>query len=297
MLPGGKVCGVDAACVAHNGLDDAFETEGLPGRFDEFNPRDPYDPNRCSFVNPEICKNVNSLLALSAAGKRTLRAAGNERYGRRDFVWHGGAQIALEYQRHSVVGFALDFAEDHTETSWNGEITYFDRVPFSDNDSPALHTDSGVVNLVVSVDRPTFVRFLNRNRTFFINGQVFFQYLTDYRDSFTANGPFNTLFTIGVFTGYHQDRLLPSLQFVYDVNSASGAVLWTFGYRVNERFSVQVGANTFFGTVQKKEAPLVNLGTAGGGGAGRDAQHAFVENALSIVRDRDELFASLRYTF
>jgi hypothetical protein len=297
VLPDGRVCGVDAVCVANDGLDDSFEARGQPGRFDEFNPRDPYNPNRCSFVNTTICKNVNSLLAVSAAGKRTVRAAGNERFGRRDFVWHGGAQIALDYQRRNVVGFAFDFAEDRTQSNWNAELTYFDRVQFADNDSPSLHSDSGLVNLVISVDRPTFIRFLNRSRTFFINGQVFFQYVTGYRDSYTANGPFNTLLTIGVFTGYHQDRLLPSLQLVYDVNSASGAVLWSFGYRVNERFSVQVGANSFFGTIQRKEAPLLNLGTAGGGGAGQGAQHSFVENGLSVVRDRDELFMSLRYTF
>jgi hypothetical protein len=37
--------------------------------------------------------------------------------------------------------------------------------------------------------------------------------------------------------------------------------------------------------------------TALGPRAGRDAYRDFVENGLSAVRDRDELFLRLRYTF
>ncbi len=38
-------------------------------------------------------------------------------------------------------------------------------------------------------------------------------------------------------------------------------------------------------------------GTAGQAGRGEGAYHSYVENGLSPVRDRDELFLRLRYTF
>jgi hypothetical protein len=50
----------------------------------QVDPQDPYAPARCSFVRPELCSSV-------AAFYRVItppRAAGNRRFGRRDFVWH-----------------------------------------------------------------------------------------------------------------------------------------------------------------------------------------------------------------
>ena len=40
--------------------------------------------------------------------------------------------------------------------------------------------------LTISVDRPTFVNFLNANRTFFINTQWFFQYTDQFKASYWA---------------------------------------------------------------------------------------------------------------
>jgi hypothetical protein len=151
-------------------------------------------------------------------------------------------------------------------------------------------------NLTISMDRPTFINFLNQNRTFFINTQWFFQYIAGYEDSFTSNGPFNVLATFAVSTGYYQDRLLPSLVMVYDFQSGSGAGIPKLQYRFNEAFSATVGAAFFFGRFQSKDAPLTPIGgnpIRGGG----NAEKSFVENGLAVVRDRDEVFLMLRYTF
>jgi hypothetical protein len=84
---------------------------------------------------------------------------------------------------------------------------------------------------------------------------------------------------------------------VYDVGSRSGGFLYGFGFRVTQSFLIQIGLNAFWGRVQQIEAPLLPLGTAGAAGAGRGQQHAYVENGLSTIRDRDELFFRIRYTF
>ena len=77
------------------------------------------------------------------------------------------------------------------EFTWVSKQNFFNNNDFEDNVS-----QSGVLNLTVSVDRPTFINFLNQNRTFFINSQWFFQYITDHKDGFVLNGPVNVLFTI-----------------------------------------------------------------------------------------------------
>ena len=52
----------------------------------------------------------------------------------------------------------------------------------------------------------------------------------------------------------------------------------------------------FYGGNQRREASLVPRGALSGG-AGKDAYHTFIEEGLSVVRDRDEIYLRLRYTF
>ncbi len=87
--------------------------------------------------------------------------------------------------------------------------------------------------------------------------------------------------------------------FVYDVQSVSGAVLPQVTYRYNGAFSVTIGAALFMGRGQLVDMPMIPLGPArnrvpdGDGNAFKDQ----VENGLSVVRDRDEVFLRIRYTF
>jgi hypothetical protein len=283
---------------ALDGLNDDFQLEDVEGRFDEFNPLDPFALDRCSFRNPILCKSLAALLQVSQTQAKHYRAGGNGLFGRRDFVWHGGAQVVLDYERRNITGFAMDFAEDRTRTNWNLEFSWFHRVRFTDHQSFNLTTGADTLNLVVSVDRPTFLRPLNKNRTFLINGQLFIRGIPGWKNSFTANGPVNALMTLSIFTGYFQDRLLPGVQVVYDVGSESGAFLWSLAYRISQNLTMQVGLNAFWGRVQDLESPVLALGTTGAGvGRGAGSQRAYVENGLSTVRDRDEIYLRLRYNF
>jgi hypothetical protein len=265
-------------------------------RFDEFDVNDPERDDGCSYRKPFLCKNVNAFLLATAATRRTVEAGGNGRFGRRDFAWHGGSAVALDYARRNVFGYSMDWAEDVALTNWSLEFTWVDRAFRIDADSPDLVTETDLYNLSLSVDRPTFIRFLNPSRTFFLNAQLFVQYVGSYRRSFVDNGPINTRMTLAVSTGYAQDRLLPSLIVAHDFPSDSGAVITSLTYRYTQNFSVTVGLAGFYGRVQTKDAPLVGL-TGPPGGAGAGAQRTYAENGLTPVRDRDELFLRLRYTF
>jgi hypothetical protein len=296
-VPPDKVAGgVGPNCDPTTGPKEPDGCSDRPPRFDEFDVNDPERLDGCSFRKPFLCKNAGNILATSGAKRNTIRAGGNGRYGRRDFQWHSGGVATLRYDRRNVLGFATDFAEDLTKTSWGLEFTWFDHVPMADNDEFDGLTDTQHFNLTISIDRPTFVRFLNPNRTFFFNTQTFLQYVEGYRDSFTSNGPLNALFTFSMGTGYFQDRLGPSLLLAHDARSESGAAIASLTYRYTPELSVTVGAAAFYGRVEKATAPLSSLAGAGGG-AGRGAQRAYVENGLSSIRDRDELFLRMRYTF
>ena len=73
---------------------------------------------------------------------------GNPRFGRRDFLWHGGAGVVLDYQKRHVLGLAMDFAEDHTRSSWSLEFTWFPEVRMADLNSLDLTTRADLYNLM-----------------------------------------------------------------------------------------------------------------------------------------------------
>ena len=261
----------------------------------EFAPNEPFRTTACSFAAPQFCGNVAAYNSIIGARRSSIRAGGNGEFGRRDFIWHGGGNLALRYEKRNVLGFSMDFAEDFTKSNWGMEFTWIEGLPFSDSNSWETTTKADTFNLTLSVDRPTFINFLNQNRTFFFNTQWFFQWVDGYQRGFTGNGPFNMLATFTVTTGYFQDRMLPGFTIVYDFGSQSGAGLANVTYRFTENFSATVGMAGFFGHYQTKTPTLWTAGL--GNRVGRGAYQLFVENGLSPIRERDELYFTLRYTF
>ena len=226
--------------------------------------------------------------------RNDMRAGGNGSFGRRDFVWSGGRDLALRYQKLNVLGFSMDFAEDLTKSNWGVEFTWEDHVFEGNNDAFLGYTPVNRYNLTVSVDRPTFVNFLNANRTFFINSQWFFQYIEGHTRAFTNNGPLNVLAVVTANTGYFEDRLQAAITLVYDFGSNSAAGIPQVTYRYSSNFSATVGV-AFFGG-REEPRPMSLYPTVLANRTGHGANNDFVENGLSAVRDRDEIL-KIRYTF
>ncbi len=261
-----------------------------------FDPNDSFSPQRCSFAAPQFCSNVKGFMGLSGPRRNVVQAGGTNGRGRRVFLWNSGGEIVLQYDQRNVLGFSTDFAEDVTKTNWNMEFTWVGGETVFDANSFNGVNETDTLNLTVSVDRPTFINFLNPNRTFFFNSQWFFQYFTDYEGGFGGNGPWNILFTFAILAGYFQDRLLPQFVTVYDFQSQSGGVLPQMQYRFTENFSATIGANLFFGQTELKNMPIRGV-APNGNRADPNAYKNGEDNLLSLFRGRDELFLRLRWTF
>ena len=136
------------------------------------------------------------------------------------------------------------------------------------------------------------MNFLNANRTFFFNTQWFFR----YRDYSHAPGRWDLLGTFTILAGYFQDRLLPSVTFVYDIRSSTGAVLPQIQYRYTEAFSIVVGAQFFAGRPAMNPIPINGLGPVSNE-QGPYAYQAQSDVGVSIVRHIDNFFVRLRYSF
>jgi len=131
----------------------------------EFSPNDPFRVGGCSLAAPNFCGNVQAYDSIVGARRSSIRAGGNGEFGRRDFVWHGGGDLALRYEKRNVLGASMDFAEDFTKSNWGVEFTWIEGLPYSDSNSLNATSKADSYNLTVSVDRPTFINFLNQNRT------------------------------------------------------------------------------------------------------------------------------------
>lgn len=242
------------------------------------------------------CQFIQGIFAVAGTQRPEIQAGGNGRYGRRDFLWSSGAEIQLFYQKRNVLGFATDFAEDVSKTNWSLEFTWFANEAFTNTRATRGYSNGDSLNLTISVDRPTFVHFLNASRTIFYNMQWFVRYLPEYQGlgTLTTNGPFSFLGTFSVFTGYFQDRLLPGLTAIYDVQSQSGGVLGQVTYRFSEVFSATFGVASFFGTPAEGRIPVRQalLGNNGG-----DFMQRTRFEGLSAIAERDEVYLTLRYTF
>jgi hypothetical protein len=287
---------VTTSCSAANEGD-----ENVFAKPECFDPGQLFSADKCSFNAPHLCSNVKGFLSVAGVTAPIVLAGGDGNRGRRTFIWHSGGEIVLRYEKRNVLGFSMDFAEDVTKSNWGVEFTWIEGVPVFDSGSYTNITKTDSLNLTVSVDRPTFINFLNPNRTVFINTQWFFQYITDYSDSFPSHGPWNVLFTFAAFTGYFQDRLQPQFVSVFDVQSLSGGFLPQVQYRFTEAFSATLGVNIFFGRTElhrmsvNEIAPASNRAPQGNNEA--VAYQDGVENVLSVVRKRDEFYLRLRWTF
>ena len=274
----------------------SFPTEEGVFEIDDFDASRPFRKDGCSFATPAWCGNVSEFLATTGNQRNVMRAGGNGRFGRRDFVWHSGGTVVARVEKANILGFSMDFAEDVTKSNWGFEFTYTEGIPVGDNDAYDGAREVDFYRLTISVDRPTFVNFLNANRTFFINTQWFFQYVEKYRKNTSGDGPFSIFGVLAISTGYFQDRLLPSMTLVYFVNNNSIAFLPSVTYRFNESFSATFGLAAFSGRQVKRDAPINSPGPVGAR-FGRAQEKVFTEPGLSVIRERDEIFLRIRYTF
>ena len=78
---------------------------------------------------------VAALLGLAGSQRNSIRAGGNGRFGRSDFVCHSGGVGVLRVDKTNVLGFSMDFAEDVTKSNWGVEFTWVEGLHVGDNDA------------------------------------------------------------------------------------------------------------------------------------------------------------------
>ncbi|MGE0482579.1 MAG: DUF1302 family protein [Gammaproteobacteria bacterium] len=163
----------------------------------------------------------------------------------------------IYFPRVWLVGASADYYWDWVKSALRFELAYTDGEEFADTSQPRLFSESNVVRWVVGWDRPTYIRFLNENRTFLLSAQVFGQHLLDHERFTAPNGTGakigfqdwdHNLIATFLFQGFYMnDRLQPRLIQAYDVRAQAYVMSPGVDWLINDNWRVVFAANLKFG--------------------------------------------------
>ncbi len=253
--------------------------------------------------SPVFCSANAGMLASTRSTLPLKKARGDGRYGRLQFAWHDGQQVALDHRKHNVFGIGLDFTEDVTRTTWGVEASYAARRWFADSrDTVDGRSRSDEAVLSVSVDRTAYLRFLNPDSSFFVNFQMFLRWLTDYEggeddlDGFYGHtsAPLTSLLTLNVQTRYFQGRVEPQVTLIHLPQEAQLGLIAEMRYQWTPSVSTTVGFMHFAGRAARAEAFYDPVGPGLGSPENRVWTGGGLTRGLTSVLNRDEVFLDLR---
>jgi len=156
----------------------------------------------------------------------------------------------IHFPRVKLVGASADFYIEAMKSSIRLEVAHTSGEEFANTLRPELFSESDVMRWVVGIDRPTFLRFLNPNRSFLFSLQVFGQHLLDHEQITTPAGKAgmpdwenNILATLLIQGGYFNDRLTPTILMAYDTQAHAFVVGPSVSWLFSDNWSAIFGAN------------------------------------------------------
>lgn len=243
----------------------------------------------------------------------------------------------LVYPRVNLIGGSADFELQALKAAVRIEAAFTDGEQFANTLRPELYSENNVFRSVVGIDRPTFIPFINPNRTTLISAQIFYQRIFDHERQQASFGKAgipdfenNVTGTLLIKAFLVNDRVSPQLITAYDVGARALVTAPSVDWIVNDHVKLTVGANLkFTGSVDRYQfddcrscnpfppftAPFgeLNPGTDGEGGAlpplpsafqaysrglsGIEPLGRFRAGPIGTARKEDEVFATLRYAF
>ncbi len=179
-------------------------------------------------------------------GKR----ATNSFTGQYQNAWPYLISFDMEFPRVNLLGGSLDFQSEALGAAFRfeGAMTWGEE--FANTNRPELYSKNRVWRSVIGVDRPTFVSWINPNRTTLFSAQLFWQHIfdherenggvgergiPDFKDNFIG-----TLLMKGFLAG---DRISPQLIIARDFRSRTHAIAPALEWSTTDKLKFTFGAN------------------------------------------------------
>ncbi len=160
----------------------------------------------------------------------------------------------VKFPRLFMVGGSADFYVDPIKSAFRVEVTHTQDEQFANTLEPDLYSESDVLRWVLGWDRPTFIPFLNKTRSFLISAQVFGQHLLDHEKESGLIGPRgipdwedNYIATLLINGFYKADRIQPRVIFAYDTGAEAGVVSPQFDWLINDNWRIIAQGNFKWG--------------------------------------------------
>lgn len=245
-------------------------------------------------VNPKLVRMSEARAVSDAKSPEQRRALYLTRCG---FT----GNLVAKYRKVNTMGLSVDWFEPNTGFVLRSELSWTANLLTSDLSKPDVFASTNVYRWLIGVDRPTFIRWLNPNRSFFLSAQAFGTHMPDARGGRfgVSNGANdNFIFTFFVQNQYLRDQLAFMLFGVYGTTGNDGTTGGNAEYLVTNNWSVQLGATAFLGVRREH-----SLGPFGGfTGDGRPvSETGFGLNHMqaggSERNQMDEFWGRVRYRF
>jgi len=187
----------------------------------------------------------------------------------------------VKHPRVDSYGFSLTYDDNmNTKAVYRMEFLYEPNRPYETSDPFLLSIGVNdattgkidrlsTIKALIGIDRPTFINFLNPNRTFSLGFQLFDFWVTEGADDLgkrnvTLSGgqvsEHDSGFSFSADTGYMQDRIKPNFLFIYNLTRGTQYFQLGTELRFTDNLIGYVGGS-FFGGGNRNPANGVNPGS------------------------------------
>ncbi|WP_373717534.1 DUF1302 family protein [Roseateles sp.] len=170
----------------------------------------------------------------------------------KDSAGHCPFLIAFDvaYPRVNMIGGSLDLQWEAAKATVRVEGALTQGEEFANTARPELYSKNKVWRSVIGFDRPTFIPFINPNRTTLISAQLFYQHIFDHEQRQDALGTVgmpdwkdNVTATLLIKAFLANDRVSPQLITAYDVRARALVMSPQIDWLVSNKFKLSLGGN------------------------------------------------------
>jgi uncharacterized protein DUF1302 len=156
----------------------------------------------------------------------------------------------MYYPRVNLLGGSMDFESETLGAAFRleGAMTWGEE--FANTLDPQLYSRKRVWRSVIGVDRPTFIPFINPNRTTLISAQLFWQHIFDHQQEDGEFGPVgmpdwkdNFIGTLLIKGFMLNDRLSPQLILARDFRARVHTIAPLVEWSLKDNLKLSFGAN------------------------------------------------------
>jgi len=221
-----------------------------------------------------------------------------------------GGGTSLNYKQSYTPGLSFDYFEPwsgivfRVESSWT-----FDELVQNTRSANWIDT-SEVMRWSIGLDRPTFIPWLNKDRTFFLSMQVFDTWYMDHEgDKHTGylqdeHNFITTFFWIG---NYMRDKVKPVGFFVWEESSNSYVFGQNVEWFIDNHWSIKAGLHMIWegdenfrhdmGPYTSYIKPYMTGSAAGFRDTYQQSIFGVGREGIGALRNNDEVFFQLKYQF